>query len=178
MADLQDPRVDYENRPLSDEEKRYLHEWSRDDLVEINERLFGQSKAHEKGQPVNVAAALRDAGVELVPAPNNPIAVAGRDFTQGPVVVEGENDVPPGPGSGGTRVELPRDHPLTAPIDANLGEAETEEFDAKAVRAEINELTVEELKDNLRELDKPVDGNKAELQKRLFQALKEEHEKA
>jgi SAP domain len=38
---------------------------------------------------------------------------------------------------------------------------------------EVDDLTVEELKDELREFGEPLDGNKADLQKRLKKALKD-----
>ncbi|QHB37435.1 hypothetical protein SEA_LEOPARD_28 [Mycobacterium phage Leopard] len=171
-------QVDH-SRPLTKEEKVWLHQWSLDWVIEENERIHGKQG---DGEPPNVQAALEDAGFKAPPPPPGPTTVAGQGTVlTGPVVVEGENDQPPAPGTIGTRVELPRDHPLTAAIDDSTpagGQqaAEADEWDAKAVRAEVNELTVDELKENLRELDEPVSGDKAELQKRLFNALKKAHE--
>lgn len=181
MAETKDPFVDYQSRPLTKDEKRWLHEWSRDDLVEVNERLFTQTEAHDAGEPVDVRKALSDAGVEEPAAPPNPTYVGAMgSVQQGPLIVEGEDNA--------GRVPLPRDHEFTVPVEeAEDGDADddssvdaqtTEEgkFDTRAVRAEVKTLTNDELRDNLRELDEPVSGNQKELQDRLVKALKKAHE--
>lgn len=163
------------SKPLTDEQKRWLHEWSLDYEIEVNERLHKQAKTFAKGEPVDVKAALDKAGVEPPHAPPNPTA-PGQELYTGPVVVEGENDKPPEPGSTGVVVPLPRDHPLTGVVDDSAKSAGPEKFDTRAARAEVNELTVEELKDNLRDLEEPVSGNQKELQDRLVKALKKAHD--
>jgi hypothetical protein len=184
------------SKPLTAEQKKWLHEWSLDHEIETNERLHGQAKAHAKGEPIDVRKALDKAGVEVPNAPQSPGFVAGQPIYQGPVVVEGENDTPPAPGEPSVVVPLPRDHPLTGTVATDQGwteptvSAETQEmggtelqpetdegkFDTRAARKEVEELTVAELKDNLRDLDEPVSGNQKELQDRLVKALKKAHD--
>lgn len=53
---------------------------------------------------------------------------------------------------------------------------EGEDIDPAALAAEIDELNVDELKAELRELDLPVSGNRAELRDRLLNALLKEPE--
>jgi len=155
MSDTKNPMVDYQDRPLTDDEKLYLHQWSRDDLIEINERIFNQSEAHDKGEPIDVKKALDDAGIELPESPPEPTYVGAQ---------------------GGVRQA--RDHPLTgvvddAPVD---DDATADDWDDKDVQAEVDEMKVDELKEYLRELGEPVSGNQKELQDRLFKALKKQHE--
>jgi hypothetical protein len=175
MAETKDPFVDYQSRALTDEEKRWLHEWSRDDLVEVNERLFNQTELHDAGEPVNVRKALEDAGVEVPDEPPNPTYVGAMgSVQQGPLIVEGEDNA--------GRVPLPRDHEFTVAVEDDAAEddlvQETEEgkFDTRAVRAEVKTLNNDELRDNLRELGEPVSGNQKELQDRLVKALKKAHD--
>lgn len=160
------------DKPLSDADKLFLHERSQDYLIEENERKFAQRKLHDAGEPIDVKGALEKAGVEPPDAPPNPSYVGAMgSVQQGPLIVEGEDNA--------GRVPLPRDHPLTQEVDDGEGTgipAAQDEWDGKSVRAEINTLTVDELKDNLRDLDEPVSGDKAELQKRLFAALKKANE--
>lgn len=184
--------ADYLNRPLTDEEKRWCHEWSLDWQIEENERLFPTADdADYPRDEVTAAGLLANTGFKAPPLPADPHPVAQTIYT-GPTVVEGENDQPAQPGDIGTRVPMPRDHPLTGQVDeaqdadaqyfarAEVVEEQDDssEWDAKAVKAEISELNVEELKDNLRELEQPVDGNKPDLQKRLYNALKKQHDEA
>lgn len=171
MADTKDPFVDYQSRALTADEKRWLHEWSRDDLIEVNERLFKQRELHDNGEPVDVRKALDDAGVEVPDAPPNPTYVGAQgSVQQGPLIVEGEDNA--------GRVPLPRDHAATVAFEDESSETAVagDEWDAKAVRAEVNSLNVDDLKDNLRGLEQPVSGTKEELQKRLYKALKDDHD--
>jgi SAP domain len=183
MADTKkaDPFAEYQDRPLTAEEKQWLHEWSRDDLIEVNERLFAQREAHDNGEPIDVKAALDEAGIEPPPAPPQPTYVGAQGgVQQGPLIVDGEDNA--------GRVPLPRDHPLTDPgvyehgpvvtagaTEAGHGEP-VEEWDGRKVRAEVNSLSVEDLKANLRDFDEPVSGNKDELRDRLVKALKHDHD--
>lgn len=168
------------SKPLTDEEKVFLHGWSLDHEIALNERLHAQKKEAAKGENIDVTGALEKAGLKVPSAPPPP-SVPGQELYTGPVVVEGENDQPQEPGvSTGVVVPLPRDHPLTAVVDDSTSDADEpeEKWDGRAVRAEVNELTVEELKENLRDLDEPVSGNQKELQDRLVKALKKNHEAA
>jgi len=135
--------IDFD-KPLSDEDKRWLHERSLDWRIEENERKFGQSDTHAEGTPINMKAVLADAGVEVPEAPATPIYV-------------GEQ----GPGTEGFR-----DHPLTGVVVAS-----DEDEDAEEADFDVKSLTVEELRDNLREFGESTSGNKAELQKRLTKVL-------
>lgn len=156
MAETKDPFQDYLERPLTDEEKLTVHQWSRDDIIETNERLFKQRKVHDAGDPIDVKGALDKANLEVPDEPPGPTYVGSQGHVdQGPVVVEGEDS------SG--RAQLPRDHDFTVAVQ-DEEPAEVEEVD-------IDELTVDELKENLHELGESTSGNKAELQKRLKKAL-------
>lgn len=172
-------QVDH-SKPLTDEEKQYFHAWSMDYVIEENERIHGTPDDTREG--VNTPAILSAAGILVPPQPAQPLP-AGQELYTGPVVVEGENDVPPAPGELSTRVPLPRDHPLTGLIDeaqdaeaAAAGPLVGDEWDDDAQWVEVCELTVPELKDNLRELDQPVGGNQGELRTRLYDALKAAHQ--
>lgn len=172
------PTVDH-SKPFTDEEKAEFHNWSMDWAIEENERIHGDAEKNYPVEGVNTGEVLTEAGITSPPAPPAP-QPAGQSFYSGPLVVEGENDVPPAPGSNGTRVPLPRDHPLTYEVEEgeqlpNSVVVATQEdtFDRDASWAEIQELNVEELKDNLKELDQPVSGSKKELQERLLNALEE-----
>jgi len=149
MSDTKNPMVDYQDRPLTDDEKLYLHQWSRDDLIEINERIFNQSEAHDKGEPIDVKKALDDAGIELPESPPGPTYVGAQ---------------------GGVRQA--RDHPLTGVVD----DATVDDWDDKDVQAEVDEMKVDELKEYLRELGESTSGDKQELRDRLFDTLKKQHE--
>jgi len=149
MSDTKNPMVDYQDRPLTDDEKLYLHQWSRDDLIEINERIFNQSEAHDKGEPIDVKKALDDAGIELPESPPEPTYVGAQ---------------------GGVRQA--RDHPLTGVVD----DAPVDDWDDKDVQAEVDEMKVDELKEYLRELGESTSGDKQELRDRLFDTLKKQHE--
>jgi hypothetical protein len=192
----------YLERALTDEEKLHLHNWSLDYQIQENERLFPTVEdADYPREAVDTKQVLSAAGLELVPPPPNP-SPAGQPVLQytGPLVVEGENDKPPEPGELATRVPLPRDHPLTgviaedqglthdSVIDATgigdsknqfpavVGEGEPVAWDEEAVWTEVCRLTVDELKDNLKDMEQPVSGNKDELRERLFNALRDAHE--
>lgn len=140
----------YLERPLTDEEKLLAHQWSLDWQIAENERLFPTNEdADYPVDPVDVPNLLKDAGFEDVPPPPQPVPV-GQSLSTGEIV---------------TGEQTPGEQ-LASMV----------EFDEEAAKAEIETLNVDELQENLRELDKPVSGNKAELQERLLQALKEAHD--
>ena len=149
MSDTKNPMVDYQDRPLTDDEKLYLHQWSRDDLIEINERIFNQSEAHDQGQPIDVAQALVDAGIQLPESPPEPTYVGAQ---------------------GGVRQA--RDHPLTGVVD----DSPVDDWDDEDVQAEVDDMKVDELKEHLRDLGESTTGDKQELRDRLFDTLKKQHE--
>lgn len=139
----------YLERPLTDEEKLLAHQWSLDWQIAENERLFPTNKdADYPVEPVDVPNLLADAGFKDVPPPPQPVPV-GQSLSTGEIIPS----------------ETPGET-LAAMV----------EFDEDAAKTEIEGLDVDELKENLRELDKSVSGNKAELQARLLQALKEAHD--
>jgi hypothetical protein len=158
-----------QSKPFTKEQRLWAHEWGLDHLIEENERRHEQRKVHDNGEPIDVRKALDNAGVEVPDAPPNPTYVGAQGgVQQGPLIVEGEDNA--------GRVPLPRDHPFTVPVEGEPESVADGEWDAKAVRAEVNSLNVDDLKENLRELEQPVSGSKEELQKRLYKALKESHE--
>jgi len=171
--------ADFQDHKLSDEEKRHLHEWSLDWQIEENERLFGDESKGYPREPVDTQQVLADAGIKAPPLPPPP-SPAGQSMYTGPTVVEGENDEPAEVGSIGTRVPLPRNHPFTVEVDEGdqlpntvVVPESNGGFDEDAQWADVCDLTVAELKDNLKELDQPVGGSKDELRERLFNALRE-----
>lgn len=161
-----------QSKPFTDEEKRWCHEWGVDHLVEENERRHAQSDLHDEGKPVDVRKAFADAGVQVPDPPPNPTYVGAMgSVQQGPLIVEGEDNA--------GRVPLPRDHPLQQEVIEGEGDglpSNVEPWDGRAVRAEVNTLTVDDLKDNLRGLDEAVSGTKDELRDRLVKALKRDHD--
>lgn len=136
------------DKKLSDEDRQYLLDRSRQDLVEENGRKFpkkGKEAEEDYQPPYTVAPPAFDANVEVD-------GQAAADFHV-PTVM------PPRPGD---RVdgsaEVKGAHPLV--------QAEQE--------ANVDDLNVEELKDELRARDLPVSGDKKELQKRLSEAVESE----
>lgn len=123
-------QIDFD-KPLSDEDKLWLHKWGQDWKIEENERRFAQSDTHLAGELVSVPDALADAGLEVPEPPVNPTP---------------QQAVSPQP----------------------------ESFDEEAIRAEVEELTVAELRANLKDFGEPTDGVKAELQERLLAALRKD----
>lgn len=136
-------QIDFD-KPLSDEDKKWLHEWSQDWRIAENERKFG--KKVDLTTPVDTDALLAKAGLEVPPPPPGPTQVAGQPLSQG-----------------SEEHHTNRDHPLTGVVD-----------DDEPVEAvDIEELTVAELKAELADLKLSTDGNKKELQERLAEALKD-----
>jgi hypothetical protein len=134
--------IDFD-KPLSDEDKKWLHEWSQDWRIEENERKFG--KKVDLTKPVDTAAVLAKAGVEVPDPPPGPTQVAGQPLSQG-----------------SEQFHANRDHPFTGTVD-----------DSPVEEVDIEELTVEELKTELAGLELSTAGNKKELQQRLAEALKD-----
>lgn len=62
-------------KPYNDEDIRWLHDWGLDYKIAENQRRFAQSDKHDEGQPVDLKAALDDAGVVVPPLPVNPAFV-------------------------------------------------------------------------------------------------------
>jgi hypothetical protein len=125
-------QIDFE-KPLSDEDKEWLHEMSLDWRVEENNRRFDKEYQESEGfkpdPEVNNAANV----------PRLPANFATDQFATGPV------------------------YPVVEPVNAPASES-VEEVD-------VEELTVDELRDELRGLGESTSGTKAELQKRLTKAL-------
>lgn len=146
-------QINFDKR-LSDEDREYLLSRSRQDLVEENDRKFpakGKKAADEEPPyepPYTVAPPVFDPNLEV----------------EGQSTAEFHNPtvMPPRPGD---RVDGSAEARGAGPLVV----AEQE--------AEVDELNVEELKDELRARDLPVSGDKKELQKRLNKALKDEEGK-
>jgi hypothetical protein len=134
-------KIDFD-KPLSDEDKEWLHGWSQDYLIDENARKF--DKAYQK----STGPEIPRIEVNAPAAPRDP-----RDF--------------------------PNDKVATGPVyptDVNAGQVQQyADTSSKPVEEEvdINDLTVDELKDELRKLDEPVSGTKDELVKRLSKALED-----
>lgn len=82
--------IDFE-KPLSDEDKQWLHAWSQDWRIEENERKFGKAEEHADGRPVDVTQVLADAGVEVPEPQAQPVVqlTGGRDHPLTGVVDDG-----------------------------------------------------------------------------------------
>jgi hypothetical protein len=126
--------IDFE-KPLSDEDKEWLHEMSMDWRIEENDRRFDkeyqESEGYRPEEDANKSASV----------PRQPANFATDQFATGPV------------------------YPVVESVNAAPATQEVVE------EVDVEELTVEELKDELRGLDQPTTGTKAELQKRLTKAL-------
>ena len=127
--------IDFD-KPLSDADKLWLHEWGYDYKIVENEQRFAQAKIHDVGAPIDVAKVLVDAGLEKPSVPTSPVLP--------------EHAAP----SGGETVSL------------------SKVFDEEAIRAEIADFTVAELRENIHELGGHADGNKASLQDQLVELLR------
>ena len=130
--------IDFD-KPLSDEDKLWLHQWGYDYKIVENEQRFAQAKLHDAGKPVDVEKVLAEAGLNPPVLQPNPILPT--------------NVVP----SGGTTSET-----------ASAAVA----FDEEAVKAEVLDMTVAELKENIRELGGEPEGNKHALQDQLIDLLR------
>lgn len=126
--------IDFD-KPLSDEDKLWLHQWGYDYKIVENEQRFAQASVHDSGEPIDVVKVLAGAGLNT-PAPQ-PNPVLPERF-----VPTGEN----------TSVEAV--------------------FDEEAVKAEVHEMTVAELRDNIKDLGGEPEGNKAHLQEQLLELLR------
>jgi hypothetical protein len=133
-------QIDLEKK-LSDEDRAYLKEWSRNDLIEQNDRQFGKPEPEPE--------ISKEGGQDLPTADAKPFWEEGKEpeskFVQRPFDPQVTG------------------HFASEPVDQGEG-SEVEEVAPE-------DLTVEELRAELRERDLPTDGNKAELVKRLKKAL-------
>lgn len=127
--------IDFD-KPLSDADKLWLHQWGYDYKIVENEQRFAQAKVHDVGAPIDVAKVLVDAGLEKPVAPASPVLP--------------EHIVP----SGGETT------------------SNAKGFDEEALRAEIADFTVAELRENIHELGGHPEGNKAGLQDQLIELLR------
>ena len=127
--------IDFD-KPLSDADKLWLHDWGYDYKIVENEQRFAQAKVHDVGAPIDVAKVLVEAGLQSPAAPTSPVL---------------PDHVTP---SGGETVSL-----STA-------------FDEEAVKAEIADFTVAELRENIHELGGLPEGNKSSLQQQLVELLR------
>lgn len=160
------------DKPLSDADKLHLHERSLDYLIEENERRFKQEKAHAAGQPVKVEIP----NLEVPPPPPNPRAVSGQTLESGPVVSEEDaKAADKAAQEDAKRIAKEYEEAQEAreeafkrsqPTKSSPSTSEDEDVD-------VDDLTVEELKDNLREFGESTSGSKAELQARLKKAVRE-----
>lgn len=142
-------------KPLSDEDRDYLNSRARSWEVEDNDRKFKKGKFADKYEeeftPNYTVAA---APIEPGSAADNPPQFVG----QRPYGVDR--------GVWGGSTGLSEQEALAGPA-GEPHSTQVEEVDAE-------DLTVDELKDELRDRDLALDGNKADLVKRLKAAMKKE----
>lgn len=129
------------SKPFTKEQIEYFHAWSMDWAIEENLRVHGQAEAHGEGGEVDISGALADAGINPPEAPPNPVPV-GQGNVDEPVLDAIVDDAPVGDDG----------QPLT-------------------LQEQVESLTVDELKANLKDLGEPVSGNKDDLQARLIAAV-------
>lgn len=129
--------IDFD-KPLSDEDKLWLHQWGYDYKIVENEQRFAQAKTHDAGDPIDVSKVLVDAGLKEPVAQPNPI--------------------------------LPSHVVPTGAVGQTAAPVST--FDEEAVKAEVFDMTVAELRDNIKELGGEPEGNKAHLQEQLIELLR------
>ena len=149
--------IKFDGKPLSEEDKEYLRSRSRGWEIDEYERRLADEGKLDLPEP------------EVQPSERN--TVAGEFFEGGdgihvpsplvdhPVAVAYDSDVPD------EDQEVVQDNPALDPSRVSADENEGEEVD-------IEELHVEDLKDELRSRGESTSGNKAELQDRLREALK------
>lgn len=128
-------------KPLSDEDKLWLHQWGYDYKIIDNEQRFRKVDEAEAGEPINLALTLEEAGLEVPEPQPNPLLPADVAATGFQVGVENES--------------------------------ETAVFDEEATRAEVAELTVAELNEEIKALGAKPEGNKAALVNQLVELLRD-----
>lgn len=134
------------SKPFTKEQKDYFHQWSMDWAIEENERLHKQKDVHNEGGEVDLSKAIKH--IEVPDPPQNPTRADGST-----VLVEDDGSI----------YGKSDDAPAKGEFEETLED-------------EVNAMTVDELKDNLRGLDEPVSGNKDELQARLIAAVRKSEE--
>lgn len=145
------------DKKLSDDDRAYLKERSRLWEIDENDRKFKQGKYADDFVPefqpgYTVAAPPIEPGSE---ADNPPTFVGARPYGVDRGVWGGS--------TGLTEQEA---------LAGNAGEPHSTQEEVEEV--DVDELTVEQLKDELHALDLPVSGNKKELQDRLQKALEDQ----
>jgi hypothetical protein len=145
------------SKPLSDKDRKYLQDRSDYYAIQENDRVhkkgqFAEDYEEEFKPNYSVAAPPIEPGSE---ADNPPQFVGQRPY-----------GVDRGVWGGSTGL---------SEQEALAGESgEPHHTQEQTEEADPEDLTVDELKDELRERELPLDGNKADLVKRLKKALKEE----
>jgi hypothetical protein len=109
--------IDFE-KPLSDEDKQWLHEWSQDWRIAENERRFG--KKVDLTKEVDVPALLEKAGVEVPDPPSGPTQVAGQPVSQG-----------------SDQFHQNRDHELTGTVDEEPEEVDIDDLTVDELKEEL-----------------------------------------
>lgn len=133
-------KIDF-TKPLSDEDKLWLHQWGYDYKIVDNEMRFRKVDEDVAGEPVNLALTLEEAGLEVPVQQPNPVLPANVVATGFQIGVENESD--------------------------------TAVFDEEATRAEVAELTVAELNEEIKALGAKPEGNKAALVNQLVELLRD-----
>lgn len=175
-------------KPLSDEDRDWLKQRSRLDDIAENERVLNDGKKSKKGDdepefvPRNTVAAPP---IEPGSAADNPPQFVGqRPYGVDRAVWGGSTGLTEEEAYERTAREphaevgpAPDDDPRWQQPKLANPESTASASDAAAAEyeeAEPEDLTVDELKDELRARELPLDGNKPDLVKRLKKALREE----
>lgn len=161
------------SKPLSKEDEAYLKERSRQADIDENKRVLAEEAGDEPEEPeepefkqtYTVAAPPIEPGSA---ADNPPRFVGTRPYGVDRAVWGGTTGLSEQEGYAATAGEPHEEQVELVNQDEVEGQSETEET------SNPEDLTVDELKDELRERELPLDGNKAELVKRLKKALKED----
>lgn len=182
-------------KPLSEEDVKWLQERSRQHDIDENKRILAEQSGEEQEAPPDVVFAptptVAAPPIEPgSPADNPPRFVGQRPYGVDRAVWGGSTGLTEQQAYGYTAAEPHttvteegekwRQNKLMNPEStAAASEPPTDEAaqagEAEQVEeVEPKDLSVDELKDELRQRDLPVGGNKDELVKRLKKALKEE----
>lgn len=187
--------IDVLGAPLSDEDREYLKQRSRHYDIEENDRIFGNGKFAEKGddevEPVfaptpTVGAPPIEPGSDADRPPqfvgNRPYGVDRAVWGGATGLSEQEAYEATGPEPHAEVVATDDDPEWQEAKLANPESTKTASDPAPAQEDPedepdaIDELNVEELKDELRERDLSTSGNKQELRDRLREAVDKESE--
>lgn len=150
------------DKPLSDEDREWLHEHSLDHQIQANDRQFAKEGESKEGEP----EVDEDGGQEFVTtgakAPWEEGSEPKQQFAQRPYDPPMSGNWDPGP--------VVSEEDVEAQVEAQEAEAEGREPKTKAAAEpddDLDQWNVEELKEELRSRGESTSGNKDELIKRI-----------